>query len=101
MMYWFIMLIGIVSVISSLLGIVLAYNKNKIFIILLLITFLASLSMIYLDYINIYTWIIKEDWTALSDVVPTTKKIFLYYLIYSFSINVISTLLYLRKLNEG
>lgn len=98
-MYLFIMLIGIVSVISSLLGIVFAYNKNKIFIILLLITFLTSLLMMYLDYINIYTWIIKEDWIALNDVVPITKKIFLYYLIYSFSVNVISTMIYLRKMN--
>lgn len=62
---------GIISMITVILALLLAMNRNdkKFYMSMVSITFLAL--TLLLEYKQIYGWVMKEDWSALMDVVPS------------------------------
>lgn len=62
---------GIISMITVILALLLAMNRNdkKFYMSMVSIAFLAL--TLLLEYKQIYEWVMKEDWSALLDVVPS------------------------------
>lgn len=62
---------GIISMITVILALLLAMNRNdkKFYMSMVSMTFLAL--TLLLEYKQIYGWVMKEDWSALMDVVPS------------------------------
>ena len=53
--------------------------------------------MQYIMYADVCGWVLKEDWSALMDVIPTMKNVIFYYFIVMLCVNFISIIIYVKK----
>lgn len=69
------MITGIISVIATIIALLMAVNQNKkkVYVSVIAITFLAI--TLLLQYNQVYVWVMKEDWSALMDVIPSMISI--------------------------
>lgn len=69
------MITGMISVIATIIALLMAVNQNKkkVYISVIAITFLAI--TLLLQYNQVYIWVMKEDWSALMDVIPSMISI--------------------------
>ena len=65
------MITGIISVIALLMAV--NQNKKKVYISVTAITFLVITLLLQYNQVNV--WVMKEDWSALMDVIPSMNGI--------------------------
>lgn len=91
------MLLAFFGLISTIIGFIFARKKNIYFVISLFISFITSVFMQYIMYADVCGWVLKEDWSALMDVIPTMKNVIFYYFIVMLCVNFISIIIYVKK----
>ena len=69
------MITGIISVITTIIALLMAVNQNKkkVYISVTAITFLVITLLLQYNQVNV--WVMKEDWSALMDVIPSMNGI--------------------------
>ena len=90
---------GILSVIFTIINFVFALNKKEtvLWTTLCAISFMAL--TISAEYSLVNSWVIREDWVALMDVVPSTNTSMTGYALSMIILNMIAILLYRSKKN--
>lgn len=92
-----IVLFAFVGLISTIIGFIFARKKSIYFVISLFISFITSVFMQYIMYVDVCGWVLKEDWSALMDVIPTMKNVIFYYFIVMLCVNFVSIIIYVKK----
>lgn len=85
------------NIISTVIGVIFSLNKKSSFIIALLCSLTSAIVMQLSIYANINNWILKNDWTALMDVVPSMKFLLMVYIVVMLGINIASTIFFYKK----
>lgn len=87
----------ILNLISTIISVVFSLTKKSNFIIALLCSLTSAIGMQLSIYANINNWILKNDWTALMDVVPSMKDLLMAYIIIILVVNIASTIFFYKK----
>lgn len=80
----------------SLLFLIVSFLKKKTNLFILLSISCAALVLLN-QYTIVNTWVNNEDWSALTDVVPTLTTILIVYVVCMIILNIVSNILYSRK----
>ena len=96
-MFIWTMLFIVVNFISVIMLLYYSIKININFIISQLICMITMIALIYSIFFDVNNWIKIHDWSALMDVIPITCNILFYYLIIVIIVNIISTILFYKK----
>lgn len=80
---------GIVSVIFSIMSLILLFHKNKKSVYASIGSLVFVALTLLMEYRMVLNWVIKEDWAALLDVVPSMFSMLTGYVIIMIFVNIV------------
>lgn len=91
------LLFGVLSIVSAVISIVLSLKRDcrLIWATICSLSFTALAALA--EYALVNTWVKKEDWSALMDVVPTMLGYLTGYVFILVSLNVVAVFVYIKQ----